>query len=404
MILAHKTGLDLNNKQKTYMAKACGAARFAYNWALHEWKSMYKLYKEDNSNPCPNEGLLRKKLNSIKRKEFPWMLDITKSAVQMAIIHLGIAYKRFFKKISKYPKPKKKGHHDSFTITNEQFKVKGDKLWIPKLGWVRLAEELRFDGKLMSATISRKAEQWFVSFQIEVSNEQYYAENQSYNGNVIGVDLGINTLATLSNGDKYQAPKPLKNNLKKLKQLQKNLSRKQKGSKNRVKARNKLAKLHLRISNIRNDCLNKLTTKLVEKYDIIVIENLNVKGMMSNHKLARAISDLGFYTFKSMLQYKAHRYGKQVIIADRYFASSKLCSDCGHKLESLPLSIREWNCPNCGCVHDRDINAAINLRNLAGSSSVIVCGESSNSFSENTLLETTINEAETKHQIMNEVI
>ena len=182
MLISHKIELSANNKQSTYFSKACGTARFAYNWALNEWKNQYILGLKTN------EMALRRQLNSIKKEQFPWMLEVTKNAPQMAIINLGEAFKRFFKGISKYPQFKKKGHSDSFSLTNDQFKLSENKIKIPHLGWVKLCEKLRFSGKIISATISRIAQKWFVSITVETNFIPQITENQG----VVGIDLGGN--------------------------------------------------------------------------------------------------------------------------------------------------------------------------------------------------------------------
>lgn len=368
ILLSHKIQLSPNNKQATYFSKACGVARFAYNWALNEWKLQY------NAGLKPNEGALRKKLNSIKKEQFPWMLEVTKNAPQMSIIHLGEAFKRFFKGVAKYPQFKKKGFHDSFTLTNDQFKVTESKIKIPHIGCVKLCESLRFLGKVMSATISRQADKWFVSITVEMNPVQTTHENQG----VVGVDLGVKSLATLSTGEEIKGPKPHTALLKRLKNLSRSLSRKAKGSKNRNKAKQKLARLHARISNIRLDAIHKLTTSLSRRFDTVVIEDLNVRGMMKNRKLARSISDMSFYELRRQLAYKLKSRNGNLIVADRFFASSKLCSSCGFKYENLSLSERVWTCAGCNTFHNRDVNAALNLEKWAVSSTVTACGEKGN--------------------------
>lgn len=376
MLRSHLIALDPNNSQRTYFSKASGVARFAYNWALAEWQKQFEEYKKDQTKSKPTEAALRRLLNSIKREQFPWMLEVTKNAPQMAIIQLGQAFKNFFSGKAKHPKFRKKGIRDRFTLTNDQFDVDGLHIRIPNLGKVRMYEALRFVGKILSATISRIADRWFVSVVVEIADRIEPIKNFQ-NQTVVGVDLGLSTMATLSTGEKIAGPKPHKKLLTRLKLLSKGLSRKIKGSKNQAKAKTKLARLHARISNIRLDAVHKFTTELVTNFTTICIEDLNVSGMVKNRRLARSISDMSFHEIRRQLEYKAIQYGHTLIKADRFFPSSKKCSTCGHVLDDLALSIRQWNCPICGSTHDRDINAAINLAIYAVSSTVKACGGSS---------------------------
>ena len=433
--LAHKIELIPNKAQTEYFAKACGVSRFAYNWALANWNSQYKNWKEAevaskengtvNTLSKPKEYELRKQFNAIKGEQYPFVKEITKCAVQQSIKDLGVAFVRFFKKTSDYPQFHKKGRHDSFYLDNSVFKVVNKQIYIPKLGWVKMRENLRFHGKIISATVSRTADKWFVSIQVDVqfnlqpavnashnqqssTEENQYCENQTMLNNdkcssslatnvvkAVGIDLGIKTMATLAYNntiEKIDSPKPLKRYLSKLKRLQRKLSRQgqsytmedyvdangetrkiRKYSNNYMKTKMKLARLHAKIHNIRQDFLHKLTTRLVKEFDVICIEDLNVKGMMANHKLARAIMDLGFYEFKRQLLYKAQMCGKEIVIADRWYPSSKTCSCCGEKLKELDLSVREWECPHCHTIHDRDANAAINLRNYGLNQTQTIC-------------------------------
>lgn len=369
MILAHKIALDPNVEQAVYFARACGTARFAWNWALSEWQRQYK------EGGKPSEAALRKQLNTAKREQFPWMLEVTKVAPQQAIKNLGAAFKRFFEGKAKYPRFKKKGIHDSFRAENGPgtFAFDEKRIKLPVVGWVKMREILRLEGKILSATVSRVADRWFVSVTVEVAHQVPVRENQA----VGGVDLGVKALATMSDGGAVEGPKALRSNLKKLRRLSRSLSRKVKGSANRRKAKAKIARLHARISNIRKDGLHKLTTELVNRFAVIGIEDLNVKGMMANGKLSRAVADMGFHEFRRQLDYKAAMAGTRIVVADRWFPSSKTCSDCGHVVPTLPLSVRDWVCPACGSVHDRDRNAAINLMNIAASSAVTACGAGS---------------------------
>lgn len=381
-IRGHIIELKPNHKQATYFKKACGVARFAYNWGLAAWKKQYeqdKQYRDDclaKNLPIdesklnkPTQGKLRKQLNAIKRTQFPFMLEVTKCSPQLAIMQLGDAFKRFFKGESGYPQFRKKGINDRFSLSNDQFKLKLKKdkpfIQIPNLGLVKMRENLRFDGKILSAKVFKQGEKWFVSIAVELQDLPNHLLPKEKTNKSVGIDLGITDLATLSTGEKIQAPKPLKNKLKKLQRLSKQLSRKQKGSNNREKAKTKLSRLHYQISCIRKDFLHKLSTNLVKKFDVICLENLNIKGMVKNRKLSRAINDLGFYELKRQLIYKANQWGKTLKELDRFYPSSKTCSCCGVKLDELPLSVRNWTCPNCQTNHDRDINASINILNQA---------------------------------------
>lgn len=354
LTLSHKICLEPNYKQEQYFKQACGIARFTWNWALEEWNRQYK------SGLKPKAFELKKSFNAIKKIEFPWMYDVTKYANQQPFIHLQTAFNRFFQGISRYPQFKKKGHHESFYIGNDHIKLDGKHIKLPKLGWVKMREALRFSGKVISANVSRVANKWFVSLNVELVQAPKSCDSQVG----VGVDLGVKNLATLSNCETYEAPKPLKQFLKKLKRMQGSLSRRVKGSHNRHKLRLKIASLHAKITNIRKDSLHKLTTYLTDNFAGIVIEDLNVKGMLSNHKLSRAIADIGFYEFRRQLEYKSKLKGNYLLIAKRWFPSSKTCSNCGQKKEVLKLSERVYHCSACGHEQDRDLNAAINLKNL----------------------------------------
>jgi len=372
MFLAHRIRLDPNNVQATYLARAAGTARFAYNWALAEWQRQYQASLADPAVPKPNEIALSRRLNAIKRSEFPWMLEVTKNAPQMAIIQLGRAFKNFFAHRARFPTLRRKGRDDRFTLSNEQFRVEGKRARIPKLGWVRMRERLRFAGRVVSACISRHAGHWFASITVDMPDGLSLppAENQG----AVGVDLGVKQLATLSTGETFAGPKALRTLLVRLRRLSRDLSRKVKGSRNRGKARLKLARLHARIANIRRNSLHQLTTSIARRFHTIGIEDLNVKGMLGNRCLSRAIADMGFGELRRQLIYKAAWRGGQVVVADRWYPSSKTCSHCGYRLDALGLDQRQWICPGCATQHDRDVNAAINLRNMAVSSTVSACG------------------------------
>lgn len=376
MIKAHKIRLDPNNRQATYLSRAAGTARFAYNWAREEWDRQYQACLLDPALPKPNEAALRRQLNAIKRIQFPWMLEVTKCAPQTAIMQLGKAYDNFFAKRASYPTFRRKGVDDRFTISNDQFKVDGKRSWIPKLGWVRMRECLRLAGRIVSICISRTADHWYASIIVDTLDERL--QPPSENQGAVGVDLGVSNLATLSTGEIFTGPKALRHGQRRQRRLSKSLSRKQKGSRNRAKAKRKLGRQHARMANIRANDLHQVTTSITRRYGTIGIEDLNVKGMLGNRCLSRAIADMGFGELRRQLEYKTAWRGGQIVVVDRWYPSSKICSCCGVKIETLSLSQRHWDCPACGAMHDRDINAAINLRNMAVSSTVSACrGEGS---------------------------
>jgi len=321
--------------------------------------------------PKPNEAALRRQLNAIKRAQFPWMLEVTKCAPQMAIIQLGRAFQNFFEKRARYPRFRRKGFDDRCTLSNDQFRVDGKRIRIPKLGWLRTRETLRFTGRIVSASVSRTAGHWYASITVDTQDAQLLpAENQG----AVGVDFGVTHLATLSTGEKVAGPKALRTLLDRLRRLSRSLSRKVKGSGNRKKARAKLARLHARIADVRANGLYQLSASIVRRFHTIGIEDLYVKGMLGNRCLSRAIADMGFAELRRQLTYKAERRSGKIIVIDRWYPSSKTCSCCRYAIEALDLAIRQWTCPDCAALHDRDINAAINLRNMAVSSTVSACG------------------------------
>jgi putative transposase len=384
MIVSHKIRLVPSREQQDMFRRACGTARFAYNWALAQWREEY------NAGGKPSEVALRKRLNAIKRAAFPWMSQVPKTVVQHAIKNLGVAYRNFFedcakakrgaRKANQIRKPcfKKKGRRDGFRIDNgtgrtrqNAVPVEGKRVKFSRIGWVNMREEVRFAGSIRCATVTRESDAWYCSFVVDVGDVP--AEGTARQR--VGVDLGIMHLATLSDGSPpVQSPTPLRRLLGKLKRLNRSLHRKNKGSRNRAKAKTKLARLHARIAHIRADALNKLTTHLVGWFGTIVIEDLNVRAMMANRKLSRAIADVGAFEFRRQLEYKAKLAGARLLVADRWFPSSKLCSSCGSKNEGLTLGERLWTCQSCGTSHDRDFNAAVNLARYPESLAGSACG------------------------------
>lgn len=364
----HKIQLDPTCKQQTYFSKASGTARFAWNWALSKWEEKYKAGEKVNALQ------LKKEFNRLKETEFPWTYEVTKYASQQPFIFLQKAFQGFFNKRTKYPKYKKKGIHDSFYVGGDQIQIAGKYVKIPNLGWVRLRETLRFVGKINGVTISRTADRWFISVNVETSLMPAACENQA----VVGVDLGIKAFATLSNGTAVPSNQPLKKKLGKLRRLQRRLSRRKEGSKNRAKAKRQVAKMHYKVANSRSDFLHKVTTDLTKEYKYIVIEDLDVQKMVRKKSLSRAIMDSGWYEFRRQLSYKAELRGNKIFVADKWYASSKRCSGCGHCKDELLLSERVYSCEECGLEMDRDHNAAICLEQLlstVSSTGINACGQ-----------------------------
>lgn len=359
--LSHRIELCPNNVQEGYFRRAAGVARFAWNWGLAEWN------RQREAGEKASDGLLLKRLNERKDADFPWMHEVTKCAPQQALKNLGTAFTRFFKGLGGYPKFKKRGEHDSFraengprTKTKPAVKTEGVYVVLSKIGRIRMTEAVRFPGRILEVVVSREADRWFASFLVETEHAPHHGEE------VIGVDLGVKDAVVLSTGERFSGPKPLRKRLRKLKRLSRQHSRKVKGSRNRKKSAMRLARLHRRIKNSRKDFLHKVTSHIVSKAKIVVVEDLNVKGMMANRHLSRAVSDVGFYEFRRQLDYKCELNGVALIVANRWFPSTKLCRKCG-TLNDLLLSERTYRC-DCGHVEDRDLNAARNLRTLAGSS------------------------------------
>ena len=350
---AVKTKLKLNNCQSTLMAKHAGFARWVYNWGLRLWSEGYQ------EGLKPSANTLKKLFTNYVKPQFLWMSTLSSRVYQYAFISLGDAFKRFFKKLGGYPKFKRKGVHDSFTIDNcgKPIKVGGLRHKLPFVGWVRTHEALP-DCVTKKIIISKQAGDWYLSFHVEVPDIEPTAKTVD----VVGVDLGIWALATLSTGVVFPNLKPYRQARQKLARLQRSVSRKVKGSGNRNKAVVKLARQHRRVASIRNDAIHKITSYLAQNHSRIVIEDLNVTGLLKNHNRRGALADCGFGEFRRQLEYKCSRYGSQLLIADRFYPSSQLCSCCGIQ-QRMPLHVRVYDCINCELVIDRDLNAAINLCN-----------------------------------------
>ena len=362
IIRAYKTELKLNNEQIAYCTDHINAARFAWNWGLARRIEAYKEHGE-----TLNAIDLHRELNALKKIDFAWLYSVSKCAPQEALRDLDKAYINFFEHRVRYPRFKtKKGKRSkkSFRLTGA-IRVFIDSIQLPRLGRLRLKESeyIPQDAHILSATVSEKAGRWFVS--IQVKEEINIPINT---GEVVGVDLGIKTMAYASDGAVFENPKALKRHERKLKRAQRKVSRRVKGSNNRAKAVKELQRIYKRINDIRTDAIHKATSYLAKTKSIIVLEDLNVSGMMKNHCLAKAIADVGLYEFRRQIEYKCRLYGSKVIFADRFFPSSKICSQCGHIKTDLTLSQRMFICDECGFTLDRDYNASLNLRQVAASS------------------------------------
>ncbi len=374
MIASHTIRLRPTTGQQAYFRKACGVARFAYNWALGQWKTQY----EQGEKPS-TYGLV-KQISAIKGEQFPWMLEVTKMAPQYAIHNLGQAFRNFFRRTRSggkpgYPRFKRRGCRDSFQISDgahagkTAVEVQGKHVLVPRLGYVRMCERVRFRGPVKTGVVYEKNGKWYVSLVIETQKPlRRPRENQ---GGVVGVDLGIKSFAVTSDGIFIENPKCYTKALGRVRLYSKALSRKVKWSANWMKAKRGLARFHEKLANARKYFLHNLTLDLATTYKSVVIEDLSVKEMMQG-SLARAIGDCGFYEFRRQLEYKCRWYGAELVVADRYFPSSRKCSGCG-VLHDMPLSKRRMQC-DCGVDFDRDLNAAINLKNLAGEAPVLACG------------------------------
>ncbi len=347
-----KTKLKVNNQQKTILAKHAGVARHAYNWGLATCISDYQETKKR-----PSAITLHKRLVAEVKSINPWYYQVSKCAPQQALRDLERAFKNFLT-IPKcgFPKFKKKGKKDSFYLEGSIKICQGNKIKLPRIGIVKTYEILP-SVPVKNVRISKRADNWYISFKYD-----YEPTHTAKKRDVIGVDVGINTLATCSDGTPFANPKAYQQAKKRLTRYQRRVSKKKLGSKNRAKAVKRLAILHKKVSDIRADKLHQLTTWLAKNHSTIVIEDLNVSGMLKNHKLANAIADCGFYEFKRQLTYKCEWYGSELVIADRFYPSSQICSQCGHR-QKMPLSVRTYECRNCGFEADRDFNAAVNLEN-----------------------------------------
>jgi len=392
--IAHRIQLMPNNKQKTYFRKAIGCCRLAYNWGLAEWK---RRYKEGERGLTGRK--LRNDFNAIRGEQFSFTYEVTKYATAHAFDDLQTAYTNFFEHRADYPKPhRKKDGEGSFYLGNDVIRLsdthKGLKhlkkvahnvggkrqyVNISNLGYVKMSERLRFNGKVLGVKITQEGERFFASFQVQITEEEYrrtHPEASREKHGAVGIDLGLKEAMTLSDGIAVCNPRTIRKHQRKITRLSRQLSKRQhaktkqerlqgvKRSNNYRKLSRRLGREQHHVANIRRNFTQKLTTILTTTYEAVAIEDLNVEGMMQNHKLAKSVSDVSFGELRRQIEYKAAMNGVRVEVADRFYPSSKTCSCCGHRRDDLTLKERTYVCPHCGTVIDRDLNAALNLLSL----------------------------------------
>jgi putative transposase len=366
---AYRFELDPNQAQRCLLAQSVGASRFVYNWGLEQSQREY-----ERTGRRPLLGELKARLVTLKKSDCPWLYEVSAHIGQAALQDLDRAFERFFKGLknegpkSGYPRFKRKGERDSarlYEVTLEERHLR-----LPMIGRVRLKEtrsKRGFEGRILSGTVRRRADRWFVSLCVEREREIALPKPVRRASDVVGVDLGLKSAAVVYDGSTTRIVEPsqaLRRNLEKLRRLNRQLARKEKGSANGAKAKLKLQRLHYRIHCERQHFLHDLSSSLARTKSVIVLEDLNVKGMQANRRLALSISDVGFGELRRQLTYKAAWHGATIVLADRFYPSSKACSSCGSIKETLGLSERQYDCNACGISIDRDENAAINLRRL----------------------------------------
>lgn len=359
MYRAYKYRIYPNKKQEELIQKTFGCCRFVYNQVLAYKIELYKTEKKSLGKMAASTWMTQN-----LKTQYEWLKEVDKFALTNSVFNLDVAYKKFFKEGAGFPKFKsKRDNRKSYTtcITNNNIEVsfEENKIKLPKLKWIKAKVHRNFFGKIKSATISQAPSgKYFVSILVEEEQPKPLL----HSSNSIGLDLGIKDLLITSNGEKYENPKILTKYAEKLAIEQRKLSQKQKESKNYEKQRVKVAKIYEKITNTRIDNLHKISHKLISENQVIISEDLSIKDMVQNNNLAKSILDCSWYELTRQLQYKAEWYGRTYKKIDRYFPSSQRCNDCGFINKKVKnLAVREWTCPNCGVIHDRDINAVLNI-------------------------------------------
>lgn len=359
---AFKARLITNNRESGLLNRCASASRYVYNWALADRIYHYKIGEKTNRfDQC-------KRFNAIKDELCPWIRELPYAIVNFSFLHLDSAYQNFFRRVkggaekAGFPKFKNRYSSKAFTI-NGAIKVEPTRVRLPVIGWMRLMEHdyIPVDADILYATMTERAGNWYISVTCEIPQP----DQTTGVGGVIGVDVGIKTLASLSTGETFYNPRPIYQYEAKLKRLQRELARRTRGGKNYKKTLAKKQAVEEKIRNIRGYAQHTASTAIIDKNPAtVVVESLNVSGMLKNHKLARSISDVGMGEILRQIKYKSDWHGIEILEADRWYPSSKMCSACGHKKETLSLGERIYKCDNCGLVIDRDLNAAINLAAL----------------------------------------